>query len=95
MINRAAKPERIYVTVTSTFDAVGYVKPCSITWADGRVFKIDAVKDFRPANSVSATLSGDCYTVVIHGTEKHLFFEPYSERFSGRLGRWFVEAQRA
>ena len=95
MINRAAKPEKIYVTVTSTFDSIGYMTPCSITWSDGRVFKIDAVKDFRPADSISAALPGDCYTVVIHGAEKHLFFEPYSDRFSGRHGRWFVEAQRS
>ena len=41
--------ERIYVKVNSDFDATGYMQPRSITWADGRTFKIDAIKDYRPA----------------------------------------------
>ena len=35
--------------------------------------------------------SGDCFTVLIQGQEKHLFFEHIDRRFSGRIGRWFVE----
>lgn len=27
--------ERIYVTVSSVFDATGYMQPTAITWADG------------------------------------------------------------
>ena len=45
-------PERIYVNVNSDFDSTGYMQPRSITWADGRTFKIDKVKDFRPASSM-------------------------------------------
>ena len=41
--------ERVYVKVNSDFDATGYMQPRSITWKDGRVFNIEAVKDFRPA----------------------------------------------
>ena len=37
--------ERVYVKVNSDFDATGYMQPRSITWADGRTFKIDAIKD--------------------------------------------------
>lgn len=95
MIRRTQRPEKIYVTVTSTIDSIGYMMPCSITWSDGRVFKIDAVTDFRPADSISSGLPGDCYTVVIQGVEKHLFFEQAADHFSGRIGRWFVESKRA
>lgn len=84
-------PERIYVKVTSDFDSTGFMQPRSITWKDGRVFKIDAVKDFRPASSISHGLPGDCYTIIIQGETKHLFFERTSERFASTFGRWFVE----
>ncbi len=84
--------ERVYVKVNSDFDSTGYMQPCSITWKDGRVFKIDVVKDFRPASSVEQSLPGDCYTVMIHGELKHLFFERSSDRFAGHFGRWFVES---
>ena len=40
-------PQRVYVKVTSEFDATGYMQPRAITWADGRTFAIDAVRDFR------------------------------------------------
>lgn len=83
--------ERIYVKVNSDCDTTGQIRPKSITWADGRTFPIDTVRDFRPANTVGANLPGDCYTVVIAGHEKHLFYEHIDPRFTGRLGRWFVE----
>lgn len=82
------KKEKIYVRVTSDFDATGYMQPKSITWADGRTFSIDTVRDFRPSDQ---SHSGDCYTVMIRGVEKHLFYEPVNSIFSGRYGRWFVE----
>lgn len=28
-------PQRVYVKVTSEFDATGYMQPRAITWADG------------------------------------------------------------
>lgn len=80
--------ERIYVKVSSEFDATGYMQPKSITWADGRTFPIETVRDFRPSGPGH---TGDCYTVMIHGKEKHLFYEPVDSIFSGRYGRWFVE----
>ncbi len=83
--------EKVYVKVTSDFDSTGYMVPRTITWADGRTFQIEAVKDFRPASSFDERRSGDCYTVVIHGEEKHLFFEKTNELFAARVGRWFVE----
>ena len=89
---RPRPPERIYVKVTSDFDSTGYMMPRSITWKDGRVFDIEAVKDFRPASSIDRSLSGDCYTVQIKGETKHLFFERSQDRFASHFGRWFVEA---
>lgn len=86
------RPEKIYVKVNSDFDSTGFMQPRSITWSDGRVFKIDAVKDFRPASSIAQGLPGDCYTVVIKGELKHLFFERSDPHFAAKFGRWFVEA---
>ena len=89
---RPQRPERIYVKVNSDFDATGFMQPRSITWKDGRVFKIEAVKDFRPASSLAQGLSGDCYTVVIKGETKHLFFERSEPQFATKIALWFVEA---
>lgn len=86
------RPERVYVKVTSDFDSTGFMQPRSITWKDGRTFKIDEVKDFRPASSIEHGLPGDCYTVVIAGKMKHLFFERSQDRFASHFGRWFVES---
>ena len=83
--------ERIYVKVASEFDATGYMLPTAITWADGRTFPIETVRDFRPAGAADNSANGDCYTVLIQGKERHLFFEHIDPRFTGRLGRWYVE----
>lgn len=81
--------DRVYVKVTSDFDSTGYMQPRAITWTDGRTFRIEAVRDFRPATTLGR--SGSCYTVLINGEEKHLFFEKTSDLFESRVGRWFVE----
>ncbi|OUN39610.1 hypothetical protein B5G28_04630 [Faecalibacterium sp. An77] len=85
------RTRRVYVKVTSEFDSTGYMQPVSITWADGRTFPIEQVRDFRPAGMAGSSLPGDCFTVLIQGKEKLLFFEHIDPRFTGRLGRWFVE----
>ncbi|MDD6207459.1 MAG: hypothetical protein PUB10_02940 [Clostridiales bacterium] len=85
------KTDRVYVKVTSEFDSTGYMQPKSITWADGRTFQIEQVRDFRPAGAADNSFFGDCFTVLIQGQEKHLFFEHIDSRFTGRVGRWFVE----
>ena len=87
-------PERVYFKVNSDFDSTGYMQPRSITWKDGRVFNIEAVKDFRPASSIERSLPGDCFTVVIKGEIKYLFFERCQDRFASHFGRWFVESLR-
>ena len=83
--------EQGYVKVNSDFDSTGYIQPKSITWMDGRTFKIDKVKDFRPASTFRQGCSGACYTVMIKGEEKHLFFEWTDSTFASRVGRWYVE----
>ncbi len=40
---------------------------------------------------IIADLPGDCYTVIIKGQERHLFFERADRMFPSRFGRWFVE----
>ena len=86
-------PVKVYVKVNSDFDAAGTVMPRAIVWADGRSFKIDAVRDFRPASADRHGREGDCYTVMIKGEEKKLYFERTRENFGGRLGRWWVESR--
>ena len=76
--------------VTSDFDATGYMQPRQIIWGDGRTYPIEQVRDFRPASTI-ADLPGDCYTVIIKGQERHLFFERADRTFPSRFGRWFVE----
>jgi len=82
-------PGRIYVQVSSDFDATGYMQPRSITWPDGRVFRIENVRSLRPSGENHLL---DCYTVVICGKEKRLYFERAGSPLACRLGRWFVEA---
>ena len=82
---------RIYVKVNSDFDSLGSVTPRSIIWQDGRTFRIDAVRDFRPASSLEPGCSGDCYTVIINGEERYLFFERINAIEKNRVGRWWVE----
>ena len=89
--NRKPKPQRIYVKVTSDFDATGSMTPRAITWSDGRTFKIDIVRDFRPASTLEKGRTGDCFTVLIQGEEKHLFFERTNLQYGSRFGRWWVE----
>ena len=83
--------ERVYVKVSSDFDCTGYMQPRTITWADGRTFQIDEVRDFRPAASFGGGRRGDRYTIMIHGAERYLFFERTDPGFASHLGRWFVE----
>ncbi len=80
--------EKVYVKVSSDFDATGYMQPRAITWDDGRVFRIDRVKDFRPGDQNAQC---GCYTVIIRGEEKLLFFERTDQRFASRVGRWFIQ----
>ena len=90
--SREPKPRRIYVKVDTVFDTTGYMTPRSIIWSDGRIFKIDAVRDFRPASSLEKGRTGDYYTVLIRGEERHLFFQRTNPLFCSLVGRWWVES---
>ena len=83
--------QRVYVKVTSDFDSTGYMQPRTITWADGREFLIEAVKDFRPAGNRHDSTTTDCYTVVVKGETKYLYFEKGNRNQPSRFGRWYVE----
>ncbi len=83
--------EKVYVKVNVDVDVTGYMCPRSIIWSDGRCFKIESVRNFRPSSAVVKGRTGDCYTVVIHGAERLLFFEKTDSVFSSSFGRWFVE----
>lgn len=88
---RTQPPKKVYVSVTSDFDPTGYMQPRQIIWSDGRRFQIDAIRDFRPLDALEGTRSGGCYTVLIKGEERRLFFEKTSGIHASRFGRWFVE----
>ena len=86
---------REYLRVSTEIDCTGSMHPKSITWKDGRKFKIDAIEEFRPACSPNGTIKNtDCYSVVISGQERHLYFERLDPMFRGRLGRWYVEVNK-
>ena len=84
-------PDRVYVKVTSDFDPTGYMRPRAIIWPDGRCFSIDDVRSFRPVDKNHLL---DCYTVVIRGKDRRLFFERSSDQFACRLGRWYVDLSK-
>jgi hypothetical protein len=75
------------------------MQPISITWSDGRTFRIDSVRDFYPAVIGDPRIIGqskrdqfnDRYTVIIRGEPRYLYFERSQSCFETILGRWFVE----
>lgn len=71
-----------YVEMLARIDPDGTVTPVSITWGDGRVFRIDRVLDARRASSLKVGGCGMRYLVEIGGRATYLFFEN---------PRWFVE----
>lgn len=85
------KTVRKYIKVTSDFDTTGYMQPRFILWDDGRLLIIEQVKDFRPASVLGSSHNCDCYTIMINGELKHLFFERTDPLFHSLVGRWFVE----
>lgn len=91
MWDQSRKREKVYVAVNSDIDATGSMTPRAIRWADGRIFRIDQVRDVRPASSLEREGMGDCFTVVIRGEEKRLFYERTDALYTGRYGRWWVE----
>lgn len=50
---------RVYVGVTARTDTDGRIRPLSIKWEDGTVFKIDRVSDVRFAATMRSGDHGD------------------------------------
>ena len=87
-------PDRIYLNVISDFNRTGFMRPRAITWEDGRKFKIEEIRAHCPASAIREGLQGNCYTVVIKGQVRHLFFERTGSQFPHLVGRWFVEKEK-
>ena len=86
--------KRVYVKVTSVFDATGYMQPQKIIWTDGREFEIEEVRDFHPAGVNRGSTTTDCYTVIVRGETKYLFFEKGNRNQPAHFGRWYVECMQ-
>ena len=75
-------PAKVYVDVLAEFSRDGFLRPCRITWEDGRKYMIDRVKRCERRASRKAGGMGLMYTCVIAGKEVNLFYEENQ--------RWFV-----
>lgn len=77
-VNRA----KVYVDVLAEFSREGFLRPCRITWEDGRKYAIDRVKKCERRASRKAGGMGLMYTCMVEGQEVNLFYEENQ--------RWFV-----
>ena len=75
-------PAKVYVDVLAEFTKDGFLRPCRITWEDGRKYTIDRVRKCERRASRKAGGMGLMYTCVIGGHEVNLFYEENQ--------RWFV-----
>ena len=76
--------EKVYVGVGVWFLQDGGLRPFEIIWTDGTRYKIDKIKFIDRRLPKVGSLSSKRYTVMIHGVERHLFYE-------SEIERWFVE----
>lgn len=77
-----ANPAKVYVDVLAEFTREGFLRPCRITWEDGRKYTIDRVKRCERRASRKAGGMGLMYTCMVGGQEVNLFYEENQ--------RWFV-----
>lgn len=92
--------QRIYLTVISNCDPTGYVRPLAFFWTDGKLYPIDGVADCQPVSGFSKTgsllLSQKailCYTILVRGKERKLYYERGNPAFGSISGRWFVRKE--
>ena len=78
----ASNPSKVYVDVLAEFSREGFLRPCRITWEDGRKYPIDRIRKCERRASRKAGGMGLMYTCVIGGQEVSLFYEENQ--------RWFV-----
>lgn len=77
---------QVRVKVLAEYDEDGHIRPCSLTWEDGRRYTIDRVLDVRPAVALKVGGAGMRYTCRILGREVYLFED---------RGKWFMEGRDA
>ena len=77
-----ANPAKVYVDVLAEFTREGFLRPCRITWEDGRKYMIDQIKRCERRASRKAGGMGLMYTCMVEGQEVNLFYEENQ--------RWFV-----
>ncbi len=75
-------PAKVYVDVLAEFTREGILRPCRITWEDGRKYMIDRIKRCERRASRKAGGMGLMYTCMVEGQEVNLFYEENQ--------RWFV-----
>lgn len=75
-------PAKVYVDVLAEFTREGFLRPCRITWEDGRKYMIDRIKRCERRASRKAGGMGLMYTCMVEGQEVNLFYEENL--------RWFV-----
>ena len=76
------QPARRLMDVLAEFSREGFLRPCRITWEDGRKYTIDRVKKCERRASRKAGGMGLMYTCMVEGQEVNLFYEENQ--------RWFV-----
>lgn len=91
MENQNEKPRKFYVRVHAKFNANGEITPFAMKW-NGKFLPIEKVVCVKESSSLS---SGNplesCFTVIINGQEKHLYFERPNPLFkTDVVGRWYV-----
>lgn len=64
---------KVFVRVMVEYNEHGQVRPCSLTWEDGRHFDIDRIMDIRQSVSLKVGGSGIRYTCRIRGRPAYLF----------------------
>ena len=80
--DETVNPAKVYVDVLAEFSREGVLRPCRITWEDGRRYMIDRVKKCERRASRKAGGMGLMYTCMVGGQEVNLFYEENM--------KWFV-----
>ncbi len=75
---------KMFVQIVAEHYPDGKIRPLSLKWEDGRIYKIDKVVDVRQAVSLKGGGCGIRYTCRICGKEVYLFDDE---------GKWFVESR--
>lgn len=91
MENQNENPRKFYVRVHAKFNTKGEITPFAMKW-NGKflpVEKVVRVEEKSPFSSGNPL--ENCFTVIIEGQEKHLYFEKPNPLFkTDAVGRWYV-----